>query len=95
MSTETSSKFQGRQADRRLLKGAGTKEDSGFTHNHNIEPVTFEPDKAHLNDAPGKLAATYIAYCLKIYIYFNIVTFMICEHKKYELMPLRFGHFIV
>lgn len=55
--TETSVRFRGEQPDRSDLnrKSIGFKEDSGFTHNHNVEPVQFHPDYAFQGDAPGYL----------------------------------------
>jgi protein phosphatase 1 regulatory subunit 32 len=53
-STETSEKFQGQQPNRQIDgKQVGTKEESGFTHNHTVELLTFHPDQAHLGDVPG------------------------------------------
>ena len=54
MSTEQSENFKGYQPDRSDIskKDVGGKEYSGFTSNHNIEPVTFYPDHAHRGDAP-------------------------------------------
>jgi protein phosphatase 1 regulatory subunit 32 len=57
MTTETSERFKGQPADQPDLfhKSIGDKEHSGFTHNQNIEPVTFHPDYAYRGDAPGYL----------------------------------------
>ena len=34
------------------LKDVGPLEDSGFTHNKNIEPITYLPDDPHTNEKP-------------------------------------------
>jgi len=36
-------------------KTVGAYEDTGYTANHHIEPLTFHPDYAYLNDAPVSL----------------------------------------
>lgn len=56
MSTETQSKFQekplnGPQVDM-TTSTLGPNELSGYTHNKNVEPVTFHPDYAHKGDMP-------------------------------------------
>jgi len=54
MSTETKERFKGTPAaDVNLYhKSVGSIENTGYTSNHNIEPLTFHPDYAYLNDAP-------------------------------------------
>ncbi len=54
MTTETQQRFQGMQPDRKPVnsRSVGPKEESGYIHGKNDEPITFLPDKAHLGDAP-------------------------------------------
>jgi len=54
MTTETKQRFKVpslRNVDL-YHKTVGANENTGYTSNHNIEPLTFHPDYAHLNDAP-------------------------------------------
>lgn len=56
MVTETKERFQGKQAPHDYdlnYMSVGPLTESGFTHNDNIEPVTFSADNPHLNDQPG------------------------------------------
>ena len=57
MTTETAERFKTPSAkDINLYhKTVGANENTGFTSNHNVEPLTFHPDYAHLNDAPVSL----------------------------------------
>lgn len=57
MTTEASSKFRGQPNDSSLptFMSVGGKEFSGFTHNKNIEPVSFHPEYAHSGDHPGNM----------------------------------------
>ena len=61
MSTEASSRFRGQPNDSSLptFMSVGAKEFSGFTHNKNIEPVSFHPDYAHSGDHPGSKRRTH------------------------------------
>lgn len=53
LTTETQEKFKGGQPDRSLAElPAGAKEETGFTHGHSVEPITFHPDYAHHSDIP-------------------------------------------
>jgi len=54
MTTETKERFKVPSASDVDLyhKTVGAIGDTGFTSNHNIEPLTFHPDYAYLNDAP-------------------------------------------
>lgn len=53
--SETRVKFQGDKGDSSYNQGkeVGPQEGSGFTHNKNVEPVTFHPDQQHSNERPG------------------------------------------
>lgn len=55
MRTEAQEKFKGfpYSAVDLSTREIGPQEKSGFVHNINDEPVTFEPQVAHLNDKPG------------------------------------------
>ena len=55
MTTEASTRFQGEPNDSSLptFLAVGNKTYSGFTHNKNVEPVSFHPDYAHSGDHPG------------------------------------------
>jgi len=57
MTTETNQRFKAPAATDVDLyhKTVGANENTGFTSNHNIEPLTFHPDYAYLNDAPVRL----------------------------------------
>ncbi|CAK8683286.1 unnamed protein product [Clavelina lepadiformis] len=57
MKSETASKFLGEPtAPLNIhLKDVGPNEDSGFTHNKNIEPITYLADDPHTNEQPGLL----------------------------------------
>lgn len=52
--TETKVRFRGDPLDHGDLnrRAIGMKEESGFTHNHNVEPVQFHPDYAFKGDVP-------------------------------------------
>jgi len=54
MTTETNQRFKVPAAlDVDLYhKSVSANENTGFTANHHIEPLTFHPDYAYLNDAP-------------------------------------------
>ena len=53
MTTETKVRFKVPSASDVDLyhKTVSANENTGYTSNHNIEPVTFHPDYAYLNDA--------------------------------------------
>lgn len=62
MRSETKTRFLGAQPDRNNCsyyhvdtsgKDVGPKEDTGFTHAYNDEPITFIPGNPHKNDRPG------------------------------------------
>ncbi|XP_060065144.1 protein phosphatase 1 regulatory subunit 32-like [Ylistrum balloti] len=55
MLSETKQRFVGDQPDRMDVstKTTGPKEESGFTHAYNVEPITFIPGSSHQNDNPG------------------------------------------
>jgi len=53
MTTEHLQQFKGYQPNKSNPNGFSAKEGSGFTGNHNVEPVTFHPDYAFRNDVPG------------------------------------------
>jgi len=55
MTTENHVQFRGEQPDRSDLasRTVGAKEGSGFTHAHNVEPISFHPDYAFKGDMPG------------------------------------------
>ena len=57
MTTETKTRFRGEQVERgggrlRFAEPGREKEETGFTHNHQVEPVTFHPDFAYKADHP-------------------------------------------
>lgn len=54
MRTETQERFKGLPSERNMAGSLfGHKEESGFTHGKNIEPITFQADNSHRNDVPG------------------------------------------
>lgn len=55
MSTENQSNFRGCRSNRMDLstKTVGPKEESGFTHAFNNEPITFKPTEAYDGNYPG------------------------------------------
>lgn len=62
MLSETKQRYLGAQPDRNGVsyyhvdtsdKTVGPKEDSGFVHAYNDEPITFVPGNPHKNDRPG------------------------------------------
>lgn len=53
MTTETKVRFDGQPPDRSLGGESGPKEESGFTHAYNIEPVTFHAGSPYRGDIPG------------------------------------------
>ena len=57
MTTETKERFKVPSASDVDLyhKSVGGVENTGYTSNHNIEPLTFHPDYAYLSDAPVSL----------------------------------------
>jgi len=54
MTTETKQRFKEPSASSVDLyhKSVSANENTGFTSNHNIEPLTFHPDYAYLNNVP-------------------------------------------
>jgi len=54
MTTETSERFKAPSCSYVDMyhKTVGDNENTGYTSNHNIEPLTYHPDYAYLNDAP-------------------------------------------
>lgn len=58
MTTETGQKFTckhfgGADCSKLSKLPIGMKEESGFVHNINVEPVTFIPGAAHSGNVPG------------------------------------------
>jgi len=50
-------------------KTVGDVENTGYTSNHNIEPLTFHPDYAYLNDAPvSQLWIVHLKVALHIHL---------------------------
>jgi hypothetical protein len=53
MTTETGERFQARTCHvDSSQKTIGNMEETGFTHNHNVEPITFHADHAFSGDTP-------------------------------------------
>jgi len=53
MTTEMSERFQPKSSHfDSSQKAIGNLEDTGFTHNHHVEPLTYHPDYAYMGDAP-------------------------------------------
>jgi hypothetical protein len=57
MSTEYKTRYRGDKPNSSTQPGdVDLKSDgSGFVHNQNIEPITFNPDKAHEGSVPVRL----------------------------------------
>ncbi|KAL5010449.1 hypothetical protein ScPMuIL_012754 [Solemya velum] len=55
MLSETKQRFRGLPSERMDIshKTLGPKEETGFTHAFNVEPVTFKPNDPHKNERPG------------------------------------------
>jgi len=66
MTTETKERFKVPSASDVDLyhKTVGAIGDTGFTSNHNIEPLTFHPDYAYLNDAPVRNLLGHCQLCI-------------------------------
>lgn len=59
MKSETAVKFLGEPTAplKTHQKDIGFHEETGFTHNKNIEPITYKPDDAHTNESPGTVTS--------------------------------------
>ncbi|KAI8487067.1 PREDICTED: protein phosphatase 1 regulatory subunit 32-like [Branchiostoma belcheri] len=55
MTTETHVRFDGKPMEKTDFyhNSIGNKEESGFTHAYNVEPVTFHPGSPHKGEMPG------------------------------------------
>jgi Protein phosphatase 1 regulatory subunit 32 len=65
MTTETSERFQARSSHvDSSQKTIGSSEDTGFTHNHHVEPITYHPDYAYHGDSPVSAFNYVRVHCL-------------------------------